>query len=120
LVNAWDTECAPPGFTRTTPRTRPDLGFGGQGSDSGVGGSRFRVSGFYVRATALPHDSLALMESGWLNISHREVTMCNKAPGLVFKAHRLFYHSTLGLRVIKKKKKPLETAFRAYVLDELG
>ena len=24
--------------------------------------------------------------------------------GLVFKAHRLFYHSTLGLRVIKKKK----------------
>jgi len=25
--------------------------------------------------------------------------------GLVFKAHRLFYHSTLGSRVIKKKKK---------------
>jgi len=24
--------------------------------------------------------------------------------GLVFKAHRLLYHSTLGLRVIKKKK----------------
>ena len=24
--------------------------------------------------------------------------------GLVFKEHRLFYHSTLGLRVIKKKK----------------
>jgi len=23
--------------------------------------------------------------------------------GLVFKAHRLLYHSTLGLRVIKKK-----------------
>ena len=28
--------------------------------------------------------------------------------GLVFKAHRLLYHSTLGLRVIKKKKKTLE------------
>jgi len=27
--------------------------------------------------------------------------------GLVFEAHRLGYHSTLGLRVIKKKKKPL-------------
>ena len=27
--------------------------------------------------------------------------------GLVFKAHRLVYHSTLGLRVIKKKKKGL-------------
>ena len=25
--------------------------------------------------------------------------------GLVFKAHRLLYHSTLGLRIIKKKKK---------------
>jgi len=25
--------------------------------------------------------------------------------GLVFKAHRLVYHSTLGVRVIKKKKK---------------
>jgi len=29
--------------------------------------------------------------------------------GLVFKAHRLVYHSTLGLRVIKKKKKTRET-----------
>ena len=26
--------------------------------------------------------------------------------GLAFKAHRLLYHSTLGLRVIKKKMKP--------------
>jgi len=25
--------------------------------------------------------------------------------GLVFKAHRLVYHSTLGLRVIKKRRK---------------
>ena len=30
--------------------------------------------------------------------------------GLAFKAHRLLYHSTLGLRVIKKKKKYLELA----------
>jgi len=28
--------------------------------------------------------------------------------GLVFKAHRLLYHSTLGLRVIKKKKRGRE------------
>jgi len=27
-----------------------------------------------------------------------------KGHGFVFKAHRLVYHSTLGLRVIKKKK----------------
>ena len=32
----------------------------------------------------------------------------NSRGGLVFKAHRRLYHSTLGLRVIKKKKK---TAF---------
>jgi len=29
----------------------------------------------------------------------------NILRGLVFEAHRLLYHSTLGLRVIKKKKK---------------
>ena len=28
----------------------------------------------------------------------------DRVGGLVFKAHRLVYHSTLGLRVIKKKK----------------
>jgi len=28
--------------------------------------------------------------------------------GLVFKAHRLLYHSTLGVRVIKKKKSTLQ------------
>ena len=28
--------------------------------------------------------------------------------GLVFKAHRLVYHSTLGLRVIKKKKELMQ------------
>ena len=32
--------------------------------------------------------------------------------GLVFKAHRRFYHSTLGLRVIKQKKKYLEASER--------
>ena len=29
--------------------------------------------------------------------------------GLVFKAHRLLYHSTLGLRVIQKKEKKLDS-----------
>jgi len=45
--------------------------------------------------------------------------------GLVVKAHRLVYHSTLGLRVIKKEKKTLlhveqhrliGLGFRVYVL----
>jgi len=40
--------------------------------------------------------------------------------GLVFKAHRLLYHSTLGLRVIKKKRKKRRVAagsHRLRVLD---
>jgi len=44
--------------------------------------------------------------------------------GLVFKAHRLFYHSTLGLRVIKKKKKvpPIKSSFSGpcFVLARAG
>ena len=32
--------------------------------------------------------------------------------GLVFKAHRLVYHSTLGLRVMKKRKIPLRSLHR--------
>ena len=32
--------------------------------------------------------------------------------GLVFKAHRLLYHSTLGLRVTKKKKKKMDRSGR--------
>jgi len=32
--------------------------------------------------------------------------------GLVFKAHRLVYHSTLGLRVIKKKFRVQVVGFR--------
>ena len=36
--------------------------------------------------------------------------------GLVFKAHRLLYHSTLGLEVIKKKKKP-DKGLRALELE---
>ena len=42
------------------------------------------------------------------NAIPRGLSTCNVKRfrgGLVFKAHRLLYHSTLGLRVIKKKKK---------------
>jgi len=35
----------------------------------------------------------------------------SRAPKPVFKAHRLVYHSTLGLRVIKKKKKKSEIVY---------
>jgi len=36
----------------------------------------------------------------------------NLREGLVFKANRLLYHSTLGLRVIKQKKKDEPAGFR--------
>jgi len=39
--------------------------------------------------------------------------------GLVFKAHRLVYHSTLGLRVIKKKKKTPCGAHQPSVFDQM-
>ena len=40
------------------------------------------------------------------------------AGGLVFKAHRLVYHSTLGSRVIKKKKKVYPSQVRARMAVE--
>jgi len=39
--------------------------------------------------------------------------------GLVFKTHRLVYHSTLGLRVIKKKKGRHQFPLVAHSLDVL-
>ena len=44
------------------------------------------------------------------NVKHRRVKGAhrNVRGGLVFKAQRRLYHSTLGLRVIKKKKKKVE------------
>ena len=42
-----------------------------------------------------------------------------KRGGLVFEAHRLLFHSTLGSRVIKKKKKgTVVAATRPAVSDE--
>jgi len=38
--------------------------------------------------------------------------------GLVFKAHRLLYHSTLGLRVIKKKRRTLNPTRFAMTDDD--
>ena len=42
--------------------------------------------------------------------------------GLAFKAHRLVYHSTLGLRVINKKKEPsrLNTRCHREILAAMG
>ena len=46
-----------------------------------------------------------------LNLKTTALQKC--AAVLVVKAHRLVYHSTLGLRVMKKKKKTVEGARRA-------
>jgi len=40
--------------------------------------------------------------------------------GLVFKAHRLVYHSTLGLREIKKKEEEfIEKGFQFKIFDAI-
>ena len=50
-------------------------------------------------------DSVAAVDER-LGVEHlREQNVERFREGLVFKAHRLLYHSTLGSRVIKKKKK---------------
>jgi len=53
------------------------------------------------------HPLLAEEKQGWVSgMSVAGVRPGVRARGgLVFKAHRLSYHSTLGLRVIKRKKK---------------
>jgi len=58
-----------------------------------------QVWGFLTRRSAVLPQS-----SNSLSMSTRE------RGGLVFKAHRLLYHSTLGLRVIKQRKKPVGVA----------
>ena len=56
-------------------------------------------------ASDVPHRNslLSVQLSIQEQLLSRNVERCR--GGLVFKAHRLVYHSTLGLRVIKKKKK---------------
>jgi hypothetical protein len=73
-------------------------GFKVQGSGFRVQGSGFRVQGpgFRVGVVVTVH----LQMGGRLS---RNVKWFR--GGLVFQAHRLLYHSTLGSRVIKKKKR---------------
>ena len=40
--------------------------------------------------------------------------------GLVFKAHRLLFHSTLGLRVIKKKNQLVPVRFISELIQRSG
>ena len=64
------------------------------GTDLGCSHSTEDVSGLFPSNLHPPHDELLL---------HRNVQRFRS--GLVFKAYRLLYHSTLGLRVIKKKRR---------------
>ena len=58
------------------------------------------------------HAALRITKWAWPNRPRQgesRAAECERFRGeLVFKAHRLLYHSTLGLRVIKEKKKDLE------------
>jgi len=72
------------------------------------------VNQFLQCGSTLPHSSarrreLSLAASWWrvaVVVIRRNVKRFR--GGLVFEAHRLLYHSTLGLRVMKKKKKKKE------------
>jgi len=77
-------------------------------------GAWFMVYGLEVRVLELkscPEDFTAVCHENchfdsWNLLNH--ITYSRKYHqdiGPVFKAHRLLYHSNLGLRVIKKKKK---------------
>ena len=67
------------------------FGFQVSGFDFQVSGFRFRfLEGFGVRVS---------------NFGQGHTRPERFRGGLVFKAHRLLYHSTLGSRVMKKKKK---------------
>ena len=72
------------------------------------------------RREGCPHPEQVLVENGWgvTSSEHSSARMgvgtilslvrSATCPGLVFKAHRLLYHSSLGSRVIKKMKKVCE------------
>ena len=71
-----------------------------------AGEERFRskkVTGLTGERFSHPWDIAKPSFSAVLHLLDRNVNRFR--GGLVFKAHRLLYHSTLGLRVIKKKKK---------------
>jgi len=55
---------------------------------------------------------------GWARTLRRNVKRFR--GGLVFKAHRLLYHSTLGLRVIKKKKRGWARTLRSEPIQRQG
>ena len=60
-----------------------------------------------LNQTVLTHQSLVTRRRGLLSIEEQLLGRNVKRfrGGLVFKAHRILYHSTLGSTVIKKKKK---------------
>ena len=48
---------------------------------------------------------LALLENGFVRDEQLVAKVRHHLPGVVFKAHRLLYHSTLGLRVIIEQRR---------------
>jgi len=66
-----------------------------------VGEERVSVMGF-ERGSVVANINLLASADPLMEVEPQNVKRFR--GGLVFKAHRLLYHSTLGLRVIKKKK----------------
>ena len=60
--------------------------------------------GEYCRVWGVPWTSMTELERGPPSSSSLSINVERFRGGLVLKAHRFLYHSTLGLSVIKKKK----------------
>jgi len=88
------------------------------GDAGAISGFGLRISGFGIWGTILDGkewDQACFWFRGYWGL-RRNVKRFR--GGLVFQAHRLVYHSTLGLKVIKKKKKDVSFAF--FILDKTG
>jgi len=76
-----------------------------------LGGGRFLMSEVPLFACFLKNNAMINLKnvapsvvSGTLDETHQHRNVKRFRGGLVFKAHRLSDHSTLGLRVIKKRR----------------
>ena len=81
------------------------------GMDGRKGGGRERRTEESVRIVfaVVGVDPQSIIRVGQIPFVDGLVPALRFREGVVFKTHRLVYHSTLGLRVVKKKKKTLST-----------
>ena len=106
-------------------RRKVDVRLPGKGVSNGCGGAR-PVHIIITMIKWIWTSRLSIKNSLSLEVGERVVHRRNQPSrtwfrrGLVFKAHRLLYHSTLGLRAIQKKKKKVENLRTPLQVKEIG